>query len=245
MLRKVKGNNSSQFKLLLALVCILACLSVSPSVIENKKVYNKPSSVGAANYYELAPNQYFISLGVKGYQQTTDYSCGPAAIMSLLHWYGLLDDSNMTHQKEMQLSGEMGTGDMESPCPGTTPEQMVRWLKSHNFKVIWGTNGTLGMLRENLKKGIPTIVSWIDWGGHWAVVTGYYAGSEAPEKGIDTIFFADPAVHWSSSNNPQGISSFSAWRFQDMWFNLQYFNSGKLLRNIYITAIPEKRRGCL
>ena len=34
------------------------------------------------------------------------------------------------------------------------------------------------------------------------------------------MFFADPAVHWYSIDNPRGISSFSASRFSDMVFVL-------------------------
>jgi hypothetical protein len=34
-----------------------------------------PSSVSAANYYEMKPNPWYVSLGVKEYQQTTDYPC--------------------------------------------------------------------------------------------------------------------------------------------------------------------------
>ena len=69
----------------------------------------QPSSVSAANYYELKPN---------------DATCGPAAVMSLMNWYKLLGDKDLTAQPEMRIAGEMGTGDMKSPLPGTTTEQM-------------------------------------------------------------------------------------------------------------------------
>ena len=36
-----------------------------------------PSSVSAANYYDMTPNPWYVSLGVKGFQQTTAYTCGP------------------------------------------------------------------------------------------------------------------------------------------------------------------------
>ena len=44
-----------------------------------------PSSVSAANYYEMKPNPWYVSLGVKGYQQTDDSTCGPSAVMSLMN----------------------------------------------------------------------------------------------------------------------------------------------------------------
>jgi hypothetical protein len=237
MYKRPIGLYFCNYRLLIGYLLVITLLFVKQPVMANETI-DKASSVCSANYYEVEPNQYFTTLNVKGYQQTTDYTCGPAAIMSLMHWYNILDDLNMNHKTEMKIAKEMGTGDINSFHPGTTPEQMVNWLKNNGFKVTWGTNGSLDLIRDNLKKGIPTIIEWIDWGGHWVVVTGYYAESESPKKGVDTIFFADPAVHWSSINNPDGISSFSAWRFHDMWFDAQYFKPGHLVRNIYITAVP-------
>jgi hypothetical protein len=199
-----------------------------------------PSSLGAADYYKIKPGPYYTSLGVKGYQQTTDYTCGPAAVMALMRWYNLLGDADLNPATEMKIAAEMGTGDVASDHPGTTPEQMATWLRQHGFTVIEGQDGTLELLRGYLNKGIPVLVEWIDWGGHWVVATGYHAGSESPAKGTDTIFFADPAVHWTTTDNPDGVSSFNAWRFRDMWFDAQYFKPGHLVRNIYIVAVPAK-----
>jgi hypothetical protein len=199
-----------------------------------------PSSVSAANYYEMKPNPWYVSLGVKGYQQTTDYTCAPAAVMSLLHWYKFLPAQELTAQTEMRIAREMGTRDMKSLQPGTTTEEIVKWLERNGFIVLTGQDGTLEFLRRYLNKGIPVLVEWIDWGGHWVVATGYHAAYESPAKGPDTIFFADPASRWGNPNNPDGISSFNAWRFRDMWFDAQYLNPGKITRNVYIVAVPRQ-----
>jgi len=200
-----------------------------------------PSSVSAANYYEMTPNPWYVSLGVKGYQQTNDATCGPAAVMSLMHWYNMLSNKDLTAETEMRIAREMGTGDMKSPRPGTTTEQMVAWLEKNGFVVISGEDGSLELVRGYLNKGIPVLVEWIDWGGHWVVATGYHAAYESPTKGPDTIFFADPSSHWGNPNNPDGISSFNAWRFRDMWFDVQYLKPGQITRNVYIVAIPLKQ----
>ena len=200
-----------------------------------------PSSVSAANYYEMKPSPWYISLGVKGYQQTTEYTCGPAAVMSLLRWYNLLTDAEMTAETELRIAREMGTGTLESPRPGTSLEQMVEWLKQHGFVVSAGEDGSLTLLRQYLGKNIPVLVAWTDWGGHWVVATAYHAAYESPAKGPDTIFFADPASHWANPNNPDGISSFNAWRFRDMWFDAQYLNPGRLTKNAYIVAVPRRQ----
>ena len=203
----------------------------------------QPSSVSTANYYEMTPNPWYVSLGVKGYQQTNDATCGPAAVMSLMRWYNLLSDKDMTAETEMRIAREMGTGDMKSPRPGTTTEQMVAWLEKNGFVVASGDDGSLELVRRYLNKGIPVLVEWIDWGGHWVVATGYHAAYESPAKGPDTIFFADPSSHWANPNNPDGISSFNAWRFRDMWLDVQYLNPGRVTRQVYIIAVPAKGKG--
>ena len=201
-----------------------------------------PSSVSAANYYEMKPNPWYVSLGVKGYQQTTEYTCAPAAVMSLLHWYGLLADSELNAATELRIAREMGTGDKQSARPGTSVAQMTNWLEQRGFVVASGEDGSLELVRGYLNKGIPVLVEWIDWGGHWVVATGYHAAYESPARGPDTIFFADPASHWANPENPDGISSFNAWRFRDMWLDVQYLNPGRVTRQVYIIAVPAKAK---
>ena len=225
-------------KLMKASVC--ATLILVLVAVGGVSAATPPSSVSAANYYEMTPNPWYVSLGVKGYQQTDDATCGPAAVMSLMHWYKLLGDKDLTKETEMRIAGEMGTGDMKSPQPGTTTEQMVSWLEKNGFTVTSGEDGSLELVRRYLNQGIPVLVEWIDWGGHWVVATGYHAAYESPEKGPDTIFFADPSSHWANPNNPDGISSFNAWRFRDMWFDVQYLKPGQITRNVYIIATPRK-----
>ncbi len=226
-------------KIMKAFVCISLILVLV--AVGGVSAATLPSSVSAANYYEMTPNPWYVSLGVKGYQQTNDATCGPAAVMSLMHWYNMLSNKDLTAETEMRIAREMGTGDMKSPRPGTTTDQMVAWLEKNGFVVISGEDGSLELVREYLNKGIPVLVEWIDWGGHWVVATGYHAAYESPTKGPDTIFFADPSSHWGNPNNPDGISSFNAWRFRDMWFDVQYLKPGQITRNVYIIAIPLKQ----
>ncbi|MFT4694347.1 MAG: hypothetical protein ACI8TE_001260 [Francisella sp.] len=101
-------------------------------------------------------------LGVQDYQQTTDIACGLAAVMSLLHYYGTLKDSDMNSKIELQIAKEMGTNDDY----GATVKQMVKWLENYSFEVKFGTNGVIELLYKSIDAGIPVLVDWIDWGGH-------------------------------------------------------------------------------
>ena len=68
------------------------------------------------------------------YQQTTDYTCGPAALLSLAKFYGL-PDIREDAKTEMRMAHELGTRDLNSSQPGTKPQEMVAWLEKNGFNV--------------------------------------------------------------------------------------------------------------
>jgi len=151
-------------------------------------------------------------------QQSLDYTCGPSSAVSLAKFYGIKSD-------ELTAAGEMKT----SPEVGTTPEKMANWLKSKGLKVTWSENGTLDLLKDNLNKGIPTLVEWIDWGGHWVVVIGM-DDKGTPDTHDDEIILADP--YDQVDGKPDGLTYFNMERFDSMWFDAFYF--GKPMKRIYM-----------
>jgi hypothetical protein len=202
-------------------------------------LHRKQSSIGIADYYKLLadPDRNFKYLkDFKGYQQTSNYTCAAAVVMSVLNFYGKLSDEELNRKTEMKIAKEIGT----SKEHGSNPQQIVKWFENNGFKAKYGTDGTLKMIKENIRKGIPVIVEWIDWGGHWAAVCGYHKRINEEKKRVDTIFLADPSVYWYAPDNPLGIASVSALRFKFMWFDVKHFNPGKLIENIYIVATPKK-----
>jgi len=178
-------------------------------VIITVNVTGSADSRGSKNFYDMQPSSRFVSLGVRGYQQTFDYSCGPSSVMSLLHWYGVLSDEALNRDTEMKYMQGMHC----NPAFGTRSQDMAAWLNDNGFNAQARVNGTVNELIGHLKAGIPVLVEWLDWGGHWVVLTGFFASTDESDN---TLFFADPAAHWFSTDNPSGISSFSASRFQDM-----------------------------
>ena len=142
-------------------------------------------------------------------QQTTDYTCGPAVAVGFARFHGIATE-------EMTAALEMGTDAKR----GTTPDQFTNWLKSKGLKVVSGENGTLEMLRRNVGLGIPTLVEWIDWGGHWVVVVGIDdKGTEATDD--DDFIFADP---WDRIDGvSDGLTRFNIERFDSMWFDAFLF----------------------
>jgi ABC-type bacteriocin/lantibiotic exporter with double-glycine peptidase domain len=161
-------------------------------------------------------------LPIRAFQQTTSYTCGPAALVTLSRHYDRPGD-------ELAIADEAKC----TPDKGTSPEHMVAWLEEHGFEVTWGEHGTLDLLRSNLERGVPTLVEWIDYGGHWVLVVGYDTkGTENPRD--DVIHFADPADGHDDTRD--GLTSFNAVRFDAMWFDAFLFE--RPMFKIYITATP-------
>jgi len=153
-----------------------------------------------------------------GIQQTTDYTCGPASVVGLFKYFGF-QTTELTAAKEMKTD----------PNNGTKPEDIVNWLKSKGLKVTWGENGSIELLKNNLKKDIPTLIEWIDWGGHWTVVVGLDDKGTATTED-DEIILADP--YDKVDGKADGLTYFNLERFDSMWFDALYF--GKLMKKIYI-----------
>jgi hypothetical protein len=215
---------------LLIIFSLASCGKITPT--EELNPENFCTTADIQTYQELHQdqnkNKNLIILPIHySHQQTEDYTCGPSAVVTLLNYYQKIAKKNLNKSTEMQISQEM----QSSPRVGTNPKQIIRWLETHGFAVKSGENGTIDMLKHNLQRGIPTIVEWIDWGGHWVLVIGYLSDAKRGDK----IIFADPAAHWS---NHCDLTVFDADRFQSMWFDAKYFHPGHLTKNIYITAVP-------
>lgn len=197
---------------------VLAC--TNPEVVSTIEPTVDPASPDLNTGPEPGPG--LTMLPIRAFQQTTFYTCGPAALLTLLRYYDRNGDE-MTIADEAKCTMEKGTN----------PEGMVSWLEGHGFQVIWGENGSLANLRENLERGVPTLVEWIDYGGHWVLVVGYDTrDTETPND--DIIYFADPADGHDDARD--GLTSFNAQRFDAMWFDAFLFD--RPMFKVFITAEP-------
>jgi hypothetical protein len=193
------------------------------------------STLSTSQNVDFIPN-------LRGYQQTTDFTCGPAALLSLAKFYGLpnIEENAKT---EMQISKESGTRDFNSSQPGTKPQEMVAWLEKNGFYVQLefenkGDSTALERLRDNIRQGIPTLVEWIDLGGHWSIAVGYdYRNASDPWD--DVLILADPYDRYDDYRD--GYSFVNANRFYWMWFDALYFDN--VTWRTMITATPKELFG--
>jgi len=188
--------------------------------------------------YALNSPHNLVLLNTYSYQQTTNYTCGPAVVMSLMHYYGKLSTAEMNSTTELRIAKEMGTTQW-----GTMQDKMVGWLENHGFSVQYGQRISLDMLLNNLKHRVPVIMVWNDWSGHSMLAIGYYKDDATDNSDKDVIFFADPSTSSYIVNNQKsiyGINTVTPKQLNLMWLNAQYFfNPTHTAVGMYIIAVPK------
>lgn len=185
----------------------------------NKKYYRH------YNFYDIDTDKNFDKNGLillknfPAYQQTTEYTCGPACALMCLKYFGI-------EISEMEIAKDMHT----RPFPyGTKLKDFVEY-----FRKIGGVTTISSLdynrdksnlifpefkqfkefVKTNLKEGNPIIVENVDYGGHYKVIIGY---DDLGVEEEDMLIFADP--YDRSDGKIDGYNYFPADRFFYMWFD--------------------------
>lgn len=172
----------------------------------------------------------------KTYQQTTEFTCGPVAAMTVLHHFG------ETNYQELEIAEMMNTHKdlnySNKQTPGIADEQGEYGTSTsgmvHFFEEIgWDVTSSLteadelgytfqqpedfkNFVLENLKNNTPIMVENIDFGGHWRVIIGYDTmGTDTFSD--DVIIMADS--YDTSDHFQDGYTYTNAERFFYMWFD--------------------------
>jgi hypothetical protein len=210
---------------LVVAVCLQACTNDDKNDYIHYQGYKVPN-----------PTKHLVLTNVYSYQQTTNYTCGPSAVMTLLQHYGKLSMSQMNRETEMRIAKEMNTTES-----GTSQMELVAWLRKNGFSVEYGQNVTLDMLINNINRGIPTIIAWNDLSEHAMVVVGYNSAGVTPTGSKDVVFAADPASSGSIEANGvtiRGIDSLSPDQLEYNQVEANFFNPSHSVIGMYIIAVP-------
>jgi hypothetical protein len=197
---------------------------------------DKESYIHYGGYEVPTPHKHLVLTNVYSYQQSTNYTCGPSVVMTLMQHYGKLSASEMNQETEMRIAKEMNT-----TAAGTSQDNMVAWLEKNGFSVQSGQNVTLDMLINNINSGVPTIIAWNDFSEHAMLVIGYNSESASPTGNKDVIFTADPessSYIEENGNTIRGIDSFSPNQLELNEVNANFFNPTHSAIGMYIVAVP-------
>ena len=148
-----------------------------------------------------------MRLHVEVFKQTTDYTCGPAALKTFLHYY------NRDEYTEEQLDKLLNT----CPIKGTKIEVIYTFLRSIGVDVATERSDSNIDVISLLNAGCIILTEWIEWGGHFVIINGY----------DDTHYYlADP-----EEGNIKVLKD----KFHSMWFTKQESFANMLYLQSHLT----------
>lgn len=163
-----------------------------------------------------------ILAGVPDTRQSTEYSCGAAALQAVLSYWG-------RDVGEVDIMELLNT----DPESGTYPEDIIRVAGAMGLEAEYGENLTLEEVEAAVLQGVPVIVdcqawrspatgnvSWAeDWvDGHWMVIIG---------MDDENVYFEDPYILGS-----RGFMSRQ--EFEERWHNPRGWDESDTVEQIHL-----------
>ena len=170
------------------------------------------------------------------YQQTTEYTCGAASALMVLNWFG---KKNYDELAVSQL--------VEShPCKGSSVENIADFFDLIGWDVDFhaDTKKKFETIEEaeaffinSIDNGVPVMIDWVDWSGHWQVLVGIDTCSgKTPYD--DVLIFADP--YDVTDHKQEGYYTFPLGRFFGMWREGACVEKNEPYVQPYVIAQPQK-----
>lgn len=147
----------------------------------------------------------------KTIQQTSWWSCGVSSVEMVLNYYGKLGDWNEKTLADLRT-------DHSDIHIGTCLDQIIEMFDKvggFQLETTYDYKDNLdainmAFIKTKIKEGLPIIVGWNDWGGHWQIIIGYDDMGTAYE-GDDVIIVADSFD--TTDHNQDGYGVYGAERF--------------------------------
>ena len=146
-------------------------------------------------------------------QQNTEYTCGCTAALMVLNYYGI----HKYNEKEIGRIIEV------DPKKGTSVEGLLKLFEAAGLKTDYhadtkprfdSVESFEKYIVEKIDRGIPIMVDWLDWNGHWQVIIGIdICKNESPFD--DVLILADP--YDITDHCQDGYLIYPLGRFFDMW----------------------------
>ena len=147
------------------------------------------------------------------YQQTTEYTCGAASALMVLNWFG----QKQYHEKA--VAGLLETHSTKGSSVENIADlfDLLGWNVDYHasidprFQTIEAAEQTI---IDYIDRGIPIMIDWVDWAGHWQVLIGIdTCGTDTPYD--DVLIFADP--YDVTDHKQDGYYTYPLGRFFGMW----------------------------
>ena len=193
------------------------------------------------DYYNMQSDETLHILShFETYQQTTEFTCGAACALMVLNWYG----AKKYHEIAVSQLIE------SHPTKGSTVENiadffdLIGWEVEHHastelkFDSLESFESSVINYIDYIDRGIPIMVDWVDWAGHWQVIIGIdTCGSDTPYD--DVIIFADP--YDITDHYQDGYYIFPLSRFYGMWREGPCAEKENPYRQPFVVAYPKQK----
>ena len=170
------------------------------------------------------------------YQQTTEYTCGAASALMVLNWFG----QKRYHEKA--VAGLLET----HATKGSSVENIADLFDLLGWNVDYhaGTDRKFQTIEDAEKviinyidRGIPIMVDWVDWAGHWQVLIGIdTCGTDTPYD--DVLIFADP--YDVTDHKQDGYHTYPLGRFFGMWREGPCAQKAEPYQQPFVAAWPKE-----
>ena len=147
------------------------------------------------------------------YQQTTEYTCGAASALMVLNWFG----QKQYHEKA--VAGLLETHATKGSAVENIADlfDLIGWnVECHGSAQcrFQSVEDAEQAIISYIDRGIPMMVDWVDWAGHWQVLIGIdTCGTDTPYD--DVLIFADP--YDVTDHKQDGYYTYPLGRFFGMW----------------------------
>lgn len=220
---------------------------------ESAAGYAGISDVKDSPYFK-APDFYSMKSNDKGltmltnyptYQQTTCYSCGPAAALTVLWYFGV------TCYDEPELMRRMGTSGVpnERGEGGTCTAGICRFFEEIGWKVCSSLRECRGgenifknaaefrdFIVGKLRSGLPVMVENMRFGGHWRVIIGYDTmGTSTTADDVLILMDSDDVC----DHCQDGYSVVSAEEFFHTWRDIGALPVDQRVQQYIVACPPE------
>lgn len=199
--------------------------------------YNESPYYYFFDFYNMESNDNLVLLeNFKTTQQVTEWSCGLSSILMVMDWFDM-NENNLTEVALAQMRQNGATG--ATTVAGMT-EVFQELNDTYDGDWEWFTIDDVDeddvpeLIPELLRAGIPMMIGWDEWGGHWQVIIGYDdMGTEETQD--DVLILADS--YDTTDHNQDGY-------FLESFERLVYGWSARFDKNgAFVVAYPSEFSG--
>jgi hypothetical protein len=172
----------------------------------------------------------------KTIQQTSEWSCGVAAALTVINYYGKLAAFDEASLAELRPQGA-------EPSATSLAEEIAIFEGVGGFELVTTLDYGdriyeefhLSTILDFLKDGVPVLICWNDWGGHWQAIIGYDTMGTEWEND-DVLIVADP--YDTTDHNQDGYGVYPAERFIYNFTMYNFFEEAEGNDMLFIAAKP-------